>query len=368
MKAHLTDAFVSRLKTPGTYYDKTTPAFGIRVGKNRKTWIVVRGRDRIRTRIGHYPAVSLADARKEAKKLLTELPGPKTPTLGEAYAKFKEAIQDLKPRTQRDYKRMIGKYLVPKFERKKLADITYDAIMKEMPEPPSEKAHALAVARTFFKWCVRPPRRYLEHSPLEGVEIKQGASRKRTLKAEEIRPVWNGARKQGYPHGIVVQLLLLTGQRRGEIANLRRPWINEKERTVTLPGWLTKNKKEHTFPYGNMAQKIFDRIPRFNSTDLLFPSRISQERPLSGWSKYKKELKTFTGPIENWTLHDLRRTHRSLHAEIGTPREIGERLINHVDAVTTDVEQIYDRYKYLPEMREAVTNYERRLSALVRPN
>ena len=70
--AHLTDVVVSRLRTPGTYFDQTTPAFGIRVGKNRKTWIVMRGADRTRTRIGHYPAISLSDARKAAKKLLTE--------------------------------------------------------------------------------------------------------------------------------------------------------------------------------------------------------------------------------------------------------------------------------------------------------
>jgi hypothetical protein len=61
--AHLTDVTVSRLRTPGTYFDETTPAFGIRVGKNRKTWIIIRGTERVRTRIGHYPAQSLAEAR-----------------------------------------------------------------------------------------------------------------------------------------------------------------------------------------------------------------------------------------------------------------------------------------------------------------
>ena len=69
---HLTDIVVSRLKSPGTYFDETTPAFGIRVGKNRKTWIVMRGQIWQRVRIGHYPTMSLADARKEAKVLLTQ--------------------------------------------------------------------------------------------------------------------------------------------------------------------------------------------------------------------------------------------------------------------------------------------------------
>ena len=66
-KLHMTDVVVSRLKFSGIYYDETTPAFGLRVGKNRKTWFVVRGRERLRPNIGQYPATSLADARKGAR-------------------------------------------------------------------------------------------------------------------------------------------------------------------------------------------------------------------------------------------------------------------------------------------------------------
>ena len=90
-KAHLTDIVVQRLKLPGTYFDATTPAFGIRVGKHRKTWIVMRGRERVRTRIGHYPSVTLAEARKHAHKLLGEEPQKKSAlTFEQARAKFFE--------------------------------------------------------------------------------------------------------------------------------------------------------------------------------------------------------------------------------------------------------------------------------------
>lgn len=68
--AHFTELTVSRMKVPGTYYDKTTPAFGLRVGKRRKTWFVVHGRERIQTRIDHYPDCPLAEARKRALVLL----------------------------------------------------------------------------------------------------------------------------------------------------------------------------------------------------------------------------------------------------------------------------------------------------------
>lgn len=364
--AHLTEVVVLRLKTPGIYYDTTTPAFGIRVGKNRKAWVITRGTSRERVTIGHYPAMSLAEARKEARKRLTEEPikGSRI-TFAEAYDRWKEAIAGKKPRTQRDYKRMMDKHLVPGLSKKKLPDISYEDITGITDKlAKSEAAHCLAVGRTFFRWCVRPPRRYMPHSPLEGVAIQAGTKRKRILKDDELPKVWRAAVKQGYPHGTVVQLLLLTGQRRGEIANLRRPWIDEKAQTITLPEWVTKNNKEHTFPYGKMVAKILEEIPRLNSTDLLFPSKVSDDRPLSGWSKYKKQM---TDEVPGWRLHDLRRTYRSKHAEIGTPAEIGERLINHVAGVVTEVEAIYDRYTYLPEMRRAVTNYEGHISRLTHP-
>src|SRR5258708_30818208 len=120
-KLHMTDVVVSRLKESGTYFDETTPAFGLRVGKNRKTWFVVRGRERLRTKIGQYPVISLADARKEARKLLTEEPTKVDRiTFDAAYDLYKEALKSKKERTQYDYKRVLEKYLQPKLGSEEL--------------------------------------------------------------------------------------------------------------------------------------------------------------------------------------------------------------------------------------------------------
>src|SRR5207248_11213167 len=113
---------------------------------------------------------------------------------------------------------------------------------------------------------------------------------RRTLTDVEIIKVWQAAEVQGYPYGRVVQLLLLTGQRRSEIAWLHRPWINEKHGTITLPDWLTKNSREHTLPLGDLAAQVIATVPRFNGTELLFPTRWDDDRPLSGWSKYKSKM------------------------------------------------------------------------------
>jgi Arm domain-containing DNA-binding protein len=182
--AHLTDIVVSRLKEPGTYFDESTPAFGVRVGKNRKTWIVMRGKERSRTRIGHYPAMSLSDARKQAKILLTEEPTGQTgrTTFAAAYAIYKTVLDGKKARTKYDYERILDKYFEPEFGKKPLSKINYEGVTKITdPLPPSEQAHALAVMRTFLRWCQKPPRRYIKHSPLEGITVSMGKPRKRAM-------------------------------------------------------------------------------------------------------------------------------------------------------------------------------------------
>jgi integrase len=364
-RVHLTDVVVQRLKAVGIYYDTKSPAFGIRVGKNRKAWVVTRGVDRQRITLGQYPNMTLAEARKAARTLLAQEPTQKTGrTLAEAYGEYTEALTSRKPRTQAEYKRLIKKYFIPPLGKKRLAELTYETIVDCVKgAAPSEAAHALVICRAFLRWCVKPPRRYIPHSPLEGIELKPAKKRKRILKPDELKTVWKAAVGQGYPHGTIVRLLIVTGQRRGEIANLRWPWINENDQTITLPDWVTKNKKEHTFPYDGEVSKILETVPRRNSTDLLFPSRNSDDRPLSGWSKYKREL---ADGVPGWTLHDLRRTYRSTHGEIGTPREIAERLINHAAGVQTDVEAIYDRFSYMPQMRAAVERYEAHLGKVAR--
>src|SRR5258708_4931547 len=86
----LTDITVRSLKE-GVYFDKKTPAFGIRIGKNRKTWIVVKEPSRTKIRLGHYPTLSLSDARKKAQVAIGSSYQPSTaPTFNEALETFLE--------------------------------------------------------------------------------------------------------------------------------------------------------------------------------------------------------------------------------------------------------------------------------------
>jgi integrase len=285
-------------------------------------------------------------------------------TFSAAYDEYKtDVIDHKKQKTQVEYTRLLIKYFIPKIGRKRLAELTYEYIMECIKgASKSESDHALAVCRAFLRWCLRSPRRYVTSSPLEGVQIKATKKRKRVLTPDEVKAVWAAAERQAYPHGTIVQLLAVTGQRRGEIASLRWPLDQSEGRIIMLPDTVTKNKKEHSFPYGDLVAFILDRIPRRNSTDLLFPSKVSDTRPVPGWSKFKREL---ADGVSSWHLHDLRRTYRTTHAEVGTPPEIADRLINHAAAVQTDVEEIYDRWHYLPQTRAAIRTFEAHFTELL---
>jgi integrase len=358
--ARLTDLTVRSLPA-GTHFDETTPAFGIRVGKHRRTWIVMRGQERRRIRIGHYPTVSLADARKEAKRLLaaTHLSGQRV-KFEEAYETFKtDYIARRKARTQRDYRRMMEKYFLPTLKAKRMDAITsfmLSAITDPLISTPSEQAHALAVCRIFFRWAIRPQRRYITVNPLEGMQMAKSKKRKRILSDDELRIVWHATYQKEGDFGEIVRLLILMGQRRGETGALAKGYYSHNQQTVTLPGEITKNNREHTFPVGPLASAlIHKKVQEERESPLLFPARGS-ELPFSGWSKCKKALDKLA-KIAPWTLHDLRRTFRTNLGRLRVRPDIAERLVNHISA-RTDMEETYDLYTYLPEMREAMEKWE----------
>jgi integrase len=368
-KILLTDIAIRALK-PGQhradYWDMKTPAFGIRVGQRTKMFIVKVRNSRVA--IGAYPGLSLADARRKALGVKSE-DAPiviSKVTFEHAYEKFKEVhCSRKKARTQHDYTRILKKHFLSELRTTRLSKITSThlaEITDKLLSTPSEHAHALAVARTFFRWCVRPPHRYIEHSPLEGLQLTIAKSRNRILTDAELVNVWNAAALQGHPHGTIVQLLVLTGQRRGEVAALRDGWINLTEHIITLPDHTTKNGREHTFPFGAMTADILNRIPRRDDCEFLFPTRWANDRPISGWGKYKSEM---TDGVGGWTLHDLRRTFATNLAALAVPPHITERLLNHATGTISGVAAIYNRFRYMDEMRAAIVLWEQHLGSLL---
>lgn len=351
---NLTDIAVRQLG-PGTYFDTKTPAFGIRVGKNRKTWIVLKGPTRAKVTIGHYPAISLQDARKKALVALGSPYAPSTaPSFPEGRDSFLEAQKSpLRPNSYYQIDRNLRRHIS---WQKPVDKITHNDVAAALDEiaAPSQRAHAQKDITTFFNWCVP---RLVQISPCQGLRKPQEKSRDCILTLEELKRVWTRAVEIDYPFGTIVQLLILLGQRRGETAALRRSWIENG--VLTIPAAVAKNASDQTLPLPPLALKIIAGVPK--TGDLLFPAR-GKEHPFNGFAASKKNLDKCG--VKDFTLHDLRRTASSIWAQIGVPQHVNDRLLNHVSSGKfSSVARIYNRYEYLNEKHEALEKYENFLLA-----
>lgn len=360
MRKNLTDLTIRSLPS-GTYFDTKTPAFGIRIGKHRKTWFVVRTKARLQTVVGRYPDLPLSEARTAAKRLLTETP-ERTVRITFETAKtlfIAENYTDSAARTRSEAQRLLDKHFasIMALPLSEVTDRRIQAQLDKLKHTPSELLHAFRVCRTFLRWCTRPPRRYIPHSPLEGYEAP-GKDKKRTriLTDDELRAVWNAC---SGPHGAMTRLIILWGTRKGETLRLRREWVVDD--LLTIPGSHTKNGRAHAIPLLPLARSILDAQPYISP--YFFPGRLDKTTHSheGAWDERHRELLK-ASQTSGWTAHDLRRTFRSNLARLKVPRDIAERLLNHAPATLDD---IYDQHSYLPEKREALAKIEAQIISLL---
>jgi integrase len=376
----LTDISIRTLSPPEhgqrTYFDDTLAGFGCRVSQGgTRSFVLQHGPTRQLITIGRFPIISLAQARTEAKRLLAERTlgkhQPKKISWDDALALFLDHVaQKNKPRTFADYKRLLGLHF--KFGPTKLAAITPSDIHRRLDKlsaTPSERSHALRAIKIFFNWS-KP--RYVDRSPCDGMAVVKGVPRRRRLSDSELVMVWRAADEDIHFHKII-RLCILLGQRRSEIGLLRGEYVNRQERTITLPPEIVKNNREHTIPYGTMADKIIEALPE---KGFFFPGRYTDTKSFVGWAAGKRELDTKikgnapTTPVAPWTLHDLRRTCSTNWASLKIAPHVIDKLLNHVTGSVqgggiSEIAAIYNRHAYMPEMREAIEKWEAYLVALL---
>lgn len=357
MRAKFTDLAVQAFG-PGTYMDERTPAFGIRVGKTRKTWIVVKGERRTKIRLGHYPDMSLQEARKRALVTLG------SPLQEKVQIGFQEAVQSFLqlPRWRPHSLRVMTSSLHHFTWRKNLDKITHEDVAQalEAIEGRSARAHALKDIRTFFNWTVP---RYLDRSPAEGFKMESQPSRDRVLSHDELKRVWIAAETMGYPFGTIVKLLILTGCRKNEIGSLT--WNQITKDTITIPATVAKNGREHTIPISALANNLLLSVPKPSVNGrYVFLATSGKSEKYNGYAFHLKELQKIS-ETSGWTIHDIRRTYATNLAALGTPIHITERLLNHVSGTQGGIVAVYQKYQYLDEQREAVDKYEQFIQKLV---
>jgi integrase len=168
-------------------------------------------------------------------------------------------------------------------------------------------------------------------------------ARSRILSDDEIRKVWKACDATEIFGGFI-KFLLLTGARRSEAAGLRFDEITGAD--WRLPARRNKVKVDLTRPLSAAAIKVISATPRVSDT---FVFSADGERPLSGFARPKAKLDAQSG-TSGWTLHDLRRTARSLLARAGVPDEHAERCLGHV---LPGIQATYNKYDYQIEMEKA---------------
>lgn len=372
----LTDLAIRKLTPPARgqaeVWDGKVPGFGLRIspGGTRTFVLVYRANGMARRlTIGRYPALSLSEARVKAMDALNKVahgtdPRPAKSKEGSGY-RFSDAVDTFvrlhcerhnRAITRRDTERILKNRFVSRWGKRGVGEISradvlkvLDGIMQE--GMPSAANHALAAIRKFFNWCIE--RGLIDQSPASG--IKKPAKDKscdRVLDASEVKSVWRASGMLAYPSEQIVKLLMLTAQRRNEVANMRWAHINLAEKCWSLPSAFTKNNRAHLVPLTKGAIEILTSMPKL-SDDLVFPSRRLQETCFSDFSRLKSRLDA-ASEVRGWTLHDLRRTAATHMASMGIGPHVIERILNHATGTLGGVAGIYNRFEYLPEMRSAL--------------
>ena len=332
MRLKLTDLAIRKLPFPEKgqvkYWDTSTPGFGLLVSQRSKSFITMSGKERRLRTLGRHPEKSLSEARREAKRLLSRpIASSRSATHQEASQAFlDECSAKNRPKTIENYRLFLKKL---DFDGK-VSDIT-----RQHLAPFLSNSHILTAFKVYLNWCLRND--LIDRNPIVGDRAPQNHHRTRVLSPDELKAIWQ---YEFPPYSDVLKLCILTGQRRGELAATIEGWITED--TLTFPSGITKNKRVHTIPITEWGRQYLP-VNGYN-----------------GWSKAKARIDRYVH-ISHWTVHDLRRTFSTINAEIGTPLHVTEKILNHVSGSRSSIQQVYDQYSYMKDMRLALENYEAHL-------
>jgi integrase len=395
--SRLTQAAVDRLKPPASgrveYWDTHQPGFGLRVSETgRKTWMAMYRVDGklVRETIGTHaniPQVDVArDLARQSIALARRGINPagdreraRADTVGLIVDRYLRHIATrMRPRTVkevsrtliRDIKGPLGARPIRDLARRDLRELIEAIVARGSP---SHANHTLAYARTMLGWAVSND--ILETNPADGIKMPSLApARERALDDHEIARFWSACDEIGWPFGPAFKLMLLTGQRRTEVAEARWSEIDVSRALWTLPSERTKNGKGHLVHLAPFAIDIITALPRIAESPFLFPGRRKDqatgtgEQPVRGFSYALANIAAImeaVAPIEHFTIHDLRRSFATGCARIGVAHHVLDRVLNHTAGAITGTARIYNRHQYLPEREGALDAWAAHVQSLV---
>lgn len=216
----------------------------------------------------------------------------------------------------------------------------------------------LAIVRRIMNW--HATRSDTFRSPIvRGMARADDGARTRTLTDDELRRVWRTAEAGEGPFDRLVQFLLLTAARRGEAAAMT--WSEIDGTDWTLPASRNKTKVDLVRPLSAAAQAVLARVPRLAGCDFVFST--DGRSALNGFNHFKQRFDAACG-VQNWVLHDLRRSARSLMSRAGVPSDHAERTLGHVIG---GVRGVYDRHEFHAEKLRAFEALAAQINRIVNP-
>ena len=417
MGVKLTDFMVLNAKpAPGAewakeVFDTASPGLALRITPDGHKSFVWRGRvkgrkESIRVTLGATSKLKLKDARERARELYhqahDDLTDPRIAwraKAAEALNLFEIVAEDYirqhvstlrsKDRTEAE----IRQYLMKPWKGRPAASITADDVADVIRGILEDGKGAMARlvlshAKGLFRWAAMPARgtQRLRTNPAVSLSAKKDFGitlqrRQVTLIPENIRLVWNAADKMPYPAGPYFKLLLLSGQRRGEVGEMQWSELDlDREKVWLIPAERMKGTNEraraHEVPLSPamLAILLELRETRGKEGDYVF-STNSGKRPIGNFGDLKADLDQKVSEIIEqdgldikmpaWTIHDLRRTMRTnLGAIPAIPENVAERVIAHVPG---GIVGTYNVHQYRDEKRQALTLWADRLAQIINP-
>ena len=330
--------------------------------------------------LGAVAGLPLKDARQKASRIVADARDGKDPLEERDAAKAKaadtfgalvrlyleqRAKPRQRPRTYAETERYLLKHLAPLHGRP-VASVTRRDVATRLEEiardhGPIAANRARSYLNGCFMWAMR--RGLVENNPVIGTEAPgEETKRERVLSPAELAAVWKACEGQG-DFGAIVRLLMLTGARRDEVAELRWSEIDLDNALWTLPAERSKNKRQHEVPLSSAAVTLLRGRDRRG--DYVFTSRGGR-RAFSGYSTAKAKLDKALGEaVAPFVLHDIRRSVVTHMVELGIAPHVVEAAINHVCGHKGGVAGVYNRAVYREPKKAALQAWSDWLEWLV---
>ena len=371
----LTDRGVVALKPRAKLYefpDPQMPGHYVRVWPSgRKSFsVLTRGLDgkQVRATLGEHPITTIDEARDLAREAIKRIKAGEDRAGPQSFAAvaeqwFQRHVEAKGLRSANEIRRYLDKWILPAWTGREFLSIRRPDVVKLLDhvEDNAGPVAADTVLMRVSAICTWYATRHENYSTpiVRGMRRSntKERSRDRILTDDEIIQVWGAA--PGDTFGDLIKLLLLTGQRREKVASMK--WAD-----VSVDGvWTVANGNREKGTGGDlklpeMAIDILRSRPRFASNPFVFAGRGGSH--FSGYSKGKTALRV---RFNDWRLHDLRRTARSLMARAGVRPDIAERVLGHA---IKGVEGIYDRHDYQEQKAHALNALAALIEGIVNPH